>query len=160
MSVLNWRFFLCMGCILQMLCKWKWVSNISIYICVCSEDRSKMTKSYLRMCAYVRVCTLENYIVTFCGVCVCPLTECVSMYAWGDVEVHQKLSSLNYSKHAKVVRINLFSLAVRSQIFSCVSEAVCGESLWLESEWEQKKRKERKKTLEEVVFESVEYIGF
>ena len=55
------------------------------------------------------------------------------MYAYvsGDVEVHEKLSSLNYGKHAYIdMAMNVFSLAVIFPIFCCVLQSSCLE-LWL-----------------------------
>ena len=60
------------------------------------------------------------------------------MYVWDDDKVYEKSSSLNDGKHANFDRTNVFSLAVSSPIFGCVSETECGESLRPGSEWEWK----------------------
>ena len=89
------------------------------------------------------------------GVCVCSLTECVWMYVWGDVDVHEKF---NISKDGKYTNFNMtmnvFSLAVCSPIFVCVSEAVSGEYLSPESEWERRSEKML------LLLESVKYKDF
>ena len=80
------------------------------------------------------------------GVCVCPLTECVSVAWAGDVETHEKLSSLKNSKYNYFdIVINVFLLAVCSPIFGYVTETLYSESRRQESEWEERSGKTKKR---------------
>ena len=62
-----------------------------------------------------------------------------------DVDIHQKFSILKNSKYTNFdIAMNVFLLVVCSPIFGCMSEAVCGESLGPESEWERRNEKSKK----------------
>ena len=94
------------------------LGNIQVYVCSPSRQRVKSEQvvlTYICEC----VCTLETRIHSS-GIRVCSTSiERVCMYEGGEVEVHEKLSSLNDGKHVNFVRTNMFSLTISSSMFGC-----------------------------------------
>ena len=81
-----------------------------------------MDKSYLHLYMFVCVCMhvweLKKVYSSKVGACL--LAEHIYLYVWVNIEVHEKLSSLNDGKHANFIRTDVFSVAVNSPMLTVV----------------------------------------
>ena len=118
-----------------------------------------MNKSYLHIyvCVYVRWRTKNTKLRNMCR----SLNARLCMHVGGDVEVHEKLSSLNDGKHANFVWANTFSLAVRPPTFWLLSFCRAVSSCDKQGKLRMSEAvRERAKEKEKFAVESVKYIGF
>ena len=126
----------------NILLRQEWRENgwvVLIYMCVCMCICMHVNKKYI---------TAKFVSARLLNVCV---------YVWGDVEVHEKLSVLNYGKQANFnMAMNIFLLFVYSPISAAWLE-LCMTNLWdRRAKWA---RKLSNWEWEREAVKSVKYIG-